>query len=111
MRFATRAFAFCFIPVAILLGISFWALQSMVERSVRDQLRSAMRDKQLSMARMRSKNQVQIGRFLRFASENAELKAGMQVLNSEPHSPDARRTVQDQLQELSSHIGFNLISI
>lgn len=111
MRFATRAFAFCFIPVAALLGISFWALQSMVQRSVRDQLRSTMRDKQLSMARMRSKNQVQIGRFLRFASENAELKAGMQLLNSEPQSPDARRTVQDQLQELSSHIGFNLISI
>jgi putative nucleotidyltransferase with HDIG domain len=111
MRFATRAFAFCFIPVAALLGISFWALQSMVERSVRDQLRSAMRDKQLSLTRMRSKNQVQIGRFLRFASENAELKAGMQLLNSEPQSPDARRTLQDQLQELSSHIGFNLISI
>ena len=111
MRFATRAFAWCFLPVALLLGISFWALQSMVKSSVRDQLRSAMRDKQISMARMRTKNELQIERVLRFASENTELKAGLQLLNSEPHSPDARRTLEDQLRELSSQIGFRLLSI
>ena len=111
MRFATRAFAFCFIPVAALLGISFWALQSMVQKSVRDQLLSAMRDKQVSMARIRSRNQGEISRFLRFAAENAELKAGLQLLNSEPQSADARRTVQDQIQELGGQIGFSLISI
>src|ERR1700722_5543306 len=101
MRFATRAFAFCFIPLAILLSVSFWALQSRMQSSVRDQLRSAMRDKQVSMAKMRAKDELQIGRFLRFASENITLKAGLQLLNSEPSSPDVRRTVEDQLQELS----------
>jgi putative nucleotidyltransferase with HDIG domain len=111
MRFATRAFAFCFIPIAILLGVSFWALQSMVQTSAREQLRSAMRDKQVTLARMRKKNDVQISRFLRFAGENAALKAGLQLLNSEPESSDARRTVQDQIQELGSQIGFNILSV
>ncbi len=111
MRFATRAFAYCFIPFAILLGVSFWMLQSRVQKSVRDQLRSAMRDKQVSMARMRTKEESQVARFLRFASENTEIKAGLQLLNSEPSSPEARRTVEGQLQELSGPIGFKLLSI
>jgi len=111
MRFATRTFAFCFVPFAVLLGISFWALQSMVQHSVREQLRSSMRDKQISLARLRAKNELNIGRFLRFATENTALKAGLQLLNAEPQSPDARRTVQDQLQELSSQIGLALVSI
>jgi putative nucleotidyltransferase with HDIG domain len=111
MRFATRAFAFCFIPFALVLSISFWALQSMVQRSVREQLRSSMRDRQTSSAIMRTRSATQIERFLRFASENAELKAGLQLLNSEPGSPDARRTVQDQLQELGGQGGFQLLSV
>jgi putative nucleotidyltransferase with HDIG domain len=111
MRFATRAFVFCFIPFAVLLGICFWALQSMVQRSAREQLRSAMRDKQTAMERMRSKNDQQIERFLRFASENTALKAGLQLLNSEPRSADARRTLEDQLQELSSQIGVKFLSV
>jgi putative nucleotidyltransferase with HDIG domain len=111
MRFVTRAFAFSFIPVAALLGISFWALQSMVQQSVRDQLRSAMRDKQVSIARVRAKDEAQIARFVRFASENTALKAGLQILNSEPRSLDARHTVEDQLRELAGHIGFRLLSI
>lgn len=111
MRFATRAFAFCFIPFALVLGISFWALQSTVQRSVRGELRSAMRNEQISLARMRARDELQVSRVLRFASENTALKAGLQLLNAEPASPDARRTVEDQLQELSSQIGFKLLSI
>ena len=84
MRFATRAFAFCFIPFALVLGISFWSLQSMVQRSVREELRSGMREKQISMARMRAKNEMQVNRVLRLASENTTLKAGLQLLNAEP---------------------------
>jgi len=111
MRFATRAFAFCFIPFAVLLGISFWALQSMVQRSVHDQLRSAMKDKQSVLARLRTRNELNVSRFLRFAGENTALKAGLQLLNSEPKSPQAQRTVEDQLQELSGQIGFSLVSL
>ena len=41
MRFATRAFAFCFIPFALVLGISFWSLRSRVKVECAEQLRSA----------------------------------------------------------------------
>ena len=79
MRFATRAFAFCFIPFALVLGFSFWSLQSRVQRSVWEELQLGMRDKQKSMARMRAKNELQVSRILRFASENTTLKAGLQL--------------------------------
>ncbi len=111
MRFSTRAFAFCFIPFAILLGISFWALQSMVQKSVRDELRSAMRDKQAAIAKIRAKHESQVSRFVRFATENAALKAGMQLLNSEPSNPDARSTVEDQLRDLVNRIGFDILAV
>jgi putative nucleotidyltransferase with HDIG domain len=111
MRFATRAFAFCFVPFALLLGISFWALQSMVQSNVRDQLRSEMRNEQTTRARIHRRSEAQVGRFLRFAGENAALKAGLQILNTEPESRDARRTVEDQLGDLSAQIGFNLLSV
>jgi putative nucleotidyltransferase with HDIG domain len=111
MRFSTRAFAFCFVSFAPVLGISFWSLQSRVQRSVWEELQLGMRDKQKSMARMRARNDLQMTRILRFASENTTLKAGMQLLNAEPASQDARHTVEDQLRELSEQIGFNLLSI
>jgi putative nucleotidyltransferase with HDIG domain len=111
MRFATRAFAFCFIPFALVLGISFWSLQSTARKSVRDELRSRMRDKQISTARMLAKNELQVRRVLRFASENTRLKADLRLLNAEPASEDAHRAVEDRLQELSGQIGFRLLSI
>jgi putative nucleotidyltransferase with HDIG domain len=111
MRFATRAFAFCFIPFALVLGISFWALQSMVQRNVRDQLRTEMRNEQTSRTRSRARSELQVGRFLRFAGENAALKAGLQLLNSESASHEARHTVEDQLRDLSAQIGFKLLSV
>jgi putative nucleotidyltransferase with HDIG domain len=70
-----------------------------------------MRDKQISMTRMRTANELQLSRVLRFASENPVLKAGLQLLNAEPASEDALSTAEDQLQELSGQTGFDLLSI
>src|SRR5579872_147846 len=38
MRFATRTFLLSFGPLALLLFVSFWAVQVLVQRAVRDQL-------------------------------------------------------------------------
>ena len=111
MRFANRAFAFCFIPFALVFSISFWALQSMVQSNVRNQLRTEMRNEQESRTKIRARNEQQVGRFLRVAGENTAVKAGLQLLNSETGGRKARRTVQDQLSELSHQVGFKLLSV
>jgi hypothetical protein len=111
MRFRTRAFLICFIPFALLLTASFWMIQRFVQLTVRDGLRTSLRENQLAIARIHSKTDLQNSRFLRVAGENAALKAGMQLLASEPDSDAARRTVEDQLRELGEHMGFDFLVV
>ena len=80
MRFATRTFLWSFIPFAFLLLGSFWAIQKLVEHTVRDGLRSSLRQTHLSIARVRSENELQNSRFLKMLGENATLKAGLKLI-------------------------------
>lgn len=111
MRFATRTFLYSFIPFALLLTGSFWAIQEMVESTVHDRLSAALRDTQTLIARVRSKGELQNSRFLRVIGENAALKAGLQVMQVEPGSPEARHTVEDQLRDVGEKLGFDLLTV
>src|ERR1700691_3995567 len=111
MRFRTRAFLICFIPFAILLAASFWMVQRFVQSTVRDGLRASLRENELAIASVNAKADLQNSRFLKIAGENASLKAGMQLLRSQPGSQAARMTVEDQLRELGEHMGFDFLLI
>lgn len=63
------------------------------------------------IARVRSKGELQNSRFLRVIGENAALKAGLQLMAAEPHSADARRTVEDQLRDVGEKLGFDLLTV
>jgi HD-GYP domain-containing protein (c-di-GMP phosphodiesterase class II) len=109
MRFQSRAFFLCFIPFTLLLSASFWMVQRFVQSTVREGLRTSMRENQLAIAHIHAKSDLQNNRFLKVAGENAALKAGMQLLLSQPHSATARGTVEDQLRELGEHMGFDYL--
>jgi HD-GYP domain-containing protein (c-di-GMP phosphodiesterase class II) len=109
MRFVTRTFLLSFLPFALLLTGSFWAIQRLAVSSVREELRSSLRRTQISMARMQSKSELQNSRFLKVIGDNAPLKAGLQLMLSDPKSDDARRTVEDQLRELCKALGFDFL--
>src|ERR1700743_3679497 len=111
MRFRTRAFLCCFIPFALLLACSFWMIQRMVQSTVRDGLRSSLRDNQKAVAQVRSKSDLQSSRFLKVVGENSALKAGVQLLLSNPNNVEARQTVEDQLHELCERMGFALFMV
>ncbi len=111
MRLQTRAFLLCFLPFAILLGGSFWMIQSFVQTTVREGLRGSLREDQLAIAKMHAKSDLENSRFLKVAGENAALKAGIQLLRANPHSVDARSTVEDQLRELGEHMGFDFMLV
>lgn len=111
MRFRTRVFLLCFVPFAVLLAGSFWAIQGLVQSTVRDGLRSTLRENQLSIARLRSRSDLENSRFLKIAGENSSLKAGMQLLLSYPNSTAARQTVEDQLGELCERMGFDFLMV
>jgi putative nucleotidyltransferase with HDIG domain len=111
MRFGTRAFLLSFLPFALLLTGSFWAMQKVVQSTVRAGLRSSLRENHLSVARLRSRSDLQNSRFLKVVGENASLKAGLQLLLSNPVSTAARQTVEDQLRELCEQMGFDLLTV
>ena len=110
MRFRTRAFLLSFLPFALLLTGSFWAIRSLVESTVRNGLRDSLRANQLAISRLRSQTDLQNSRFLKIAGENASLKAGLQLLLLNP-GPEARQTVEDQLEELRTRMGFAFLAI
>ena len=111
MRFRTRAFLLCFVPFALLLTGSFWAIQKLVKATVRDGLRTSLRENHRSIARMRARSDIQNSRFLKIAGENASLKAGLQLLVSYPTNAEARETVVEQLQELCGQMGFDFLMV
>src|SRR5882724_3993121 len=109
MRFATRTFLWSFVPFAVLLLGAFWQTQRFVGLTVREGVRSSLRQTHASIARVRSKSELQDSRFLRILGENASLKAGLQLLNAEPSSAEARRTVEEQLRDLCQVLGFDFL--
>ena len=111
MRFRTRAFLLCFLPFAILLTGSFWTIRDLVQSNVRDGLRESLRQNHEAIARVSARNDLQNSRFLRVAGENASLKAGLQLLLSDPASAEARGTVEDQLRELCGQMGFDFLLV
>lgn len=111
MRFRTRAFLCCFVPFALLLAGSFWMIQRLVQSTVRDGLRTSMRENHQAVERLRSKSDLQSSRFLKVAGENAELKAGVQLMLQYPANRDARRTLEEQLGDLCERMGFDLLMV
>ena len=109
MRFATRTFLWSFVPFAVLLLGSFWAIQKEVVSTVRRGLRTSLRDEQVTFARVRARSELQNSRFLRIVGESATLKAGVQLLLENPKSAEARLTVEDQLREISETLGFDFL--
>lgn len=111
MRFATRTFLLSFGPLSLLLLVSFWALQVLVQRAVRGELESSLRQTHLSIARMQAKNDAHDSRLLRILGENSTLKAGLQLLLAARNNREARVTVEDQLAEMSNELRFDLLMI
>ena len=96
-------------PFALLLTGGFWMIQRFVQQTVRDGLRSSLRANQRAIAGINARSELQDSRFLRVAGENPALKDGLQLLVANPHSDNARRTVEDQLRELGQQMGFDFL--
>ena len=109
MRFAWRTFLLSLLPFAALLTASFWTIQHMTVVSVRNELRSSLRQMQASTARVIARSELQNRRFLRVIGDNAPLKASMQLILAERDSGDARRTVEDQLREICTTLNFDFL--
>jgi putative nucleotidyltransferase with HDIG domain len=111
MRFSTRTFLWSFIPFALLLMGSFWAIQKLALSAVRDQIGESLRESQGWMARMHEKEQKQNSRLLRVVGESAALEAGLQLMVSERSSVASRQTLEDELREIANQLGYDFLLV
>src|SRR5260370_775301 len=112
MRFATRTFLNSFVPFAVLLAVSFWAIRASVIATVRDGLRASARENQVALAREQAHNEARDRKLLQGVAENPTLRAGLQLLATERSVRDqARNTVQDQLSEICDSLSFDFIMV
>lgn len=86
-------------------------IQTLVQMTVRNGLRTSLRENHQEVARVLAKSDLQSSRFLKVVGENSALKAGVQLMLAYPDNAEARRTVEDQLRELCGHMGFALLMV
>jgi HD-GYP domain-containing protein (c-di-GMP phosphodiesterase class II) len=111
MRLGARTFLWSFLPVALLLTGSFWTVQRLVVREVRQEFRASLRETQSSLARMRSAAEQRNRRILKVVAENPALKNGLQLALQRRGNAEAQRTLEDQLMEMGEELGFEVLSI
>ncbi|MEP7351591.1 MAG: HD-GYP domain-containing protein [Acidobacteriota bacterium] len=120
MRFATRIFLWSFLPLGILLAVTFWVVRNTVVSTVREGLLASVRQNQQLLVSEHQRNERQSSRLLEVLSENPSLKAGLQLLRDEHglsqavtqgENNQARATVEDQLSELSGTLGFEFVVV
>lgn len=111
MRFATRTFLWSFVPIAVLLILSFWSIQRMALSTVHEGLRSSLRQAHLTLEHARSKREQQNSRVLSIVGENAPLKASLQLMAVEAGNEQARLTVEDQLRDIAGHLSFDFLFV
>ena len=108
--FAARVFALSFLPVAALLVGSFWSVQYVVGRNVKDGLRASLRQSHSFVSRVRATYELRNSRLLTALAENPSLKAGFELVSLEPENLEARRTLEDQLRESSQSLAFDFMA-
>ena len=109
MKLATRTFLWSLLPFTILLIGSFWAVQARVLAQVRQGLEASVRQAQVSMANSTTQAAERNRHTLRIVSQNPALKAVVQLMLSDRKDAQAHRTVEQQLQEIGTELGFDFL--
>jgi HD-GYP domain-containing protein (c-di-GMP phosphodiesterase class II) len=110
-RFQTRTFLLCFVPFSLLLAAAFWMVHRFVPTTVRDGLHSSLRDSQEAIATIHAKVDLQNSHSLRAVSDNADLRAAILQLVSDPKDATWRSAVEDRLRELGEQARFDFMLV
>ena len=111
----TRAFLFSFVPVCLVLAVTFVALNAMVEQRVRHELRDSLQKSEDLVARANAESAHRISQFVSVLAESAGLKAAIGLVREIPATPgsgaEVRRTIEAQLRELHGLVGYDLLAV
>jgi len=115
MSLTTRAFLFSFLPVCVVLGASFVALNTLVQQHVKSELRDSLQKSQELLARANQDYSRRISQFISVLASSAGLEAAMGLMREAPTTPEAaaevRRTIEEQLREMHGLVGYDLLAV
>jgi HD-GYP domain-containing protein (c-di-GMP phosphodiesterase class II) len=111
MRFSTRTFLFSSAPTIALLIAAFFFIENLTVSALTNDAKRSLRQTQLTIAHSRARSEAESVRLLKIVSENAPLKAAMQLMALERGSPDAKRTLEDQLREICVPLDLGFLSV
>jgi signal transduction histidine kinase len=110
-----RAFVFSFLPVCVVLAVSFLALNALVEQHVKDGLRDSLQKSEELLDRANAEYARRISQFVSVVADNAGLKAAIGLTHEAPATPETageiRRTIEAQLRELHGLVGYDLLAV
>jgi putative nucleotidyltransferase with HDIG domain len=95
--------------MSLLLMGSFVAIRSAVEASAGDRIRTSLKEQQFAIAQMAARDDARNRRLLEVAADSAALKAGIELVRAERRSPEAVRTLEDQLRDLCETLGCDFL--
>ena len=110
----TRAFLFSFLPVCLVLAATFLALNALVAQRVKHGLRDSLEKSEELVARANAESSRRIGQFAAVLAESAGLKAAIGLVREAPgpaNADEVRRTIEAQLRELHSLVGYDLLAV
>lgn len=115
MSLTARAFLFAFIPLCVVLAGSFFALNALVERRVKQALRDSIEKSGQLLAQTNAEHSRRIAQFTAVLANDPGLKAAIGLLREPASSPEAaaevRQTIQAQLRDLHNLVGFDLMAV
>ncbi|HEX6546366.1 MAG TPA: ATP-binding protein [Bryobacteraceae bacterium] len=111
----TRAFLFSFLPVCLVLLLSFWALSAANRELIEQELRQSLLDSDALLNRVNVEHSRQTSKLLAQLTDSAGLKAAVGLLAEGRGDPSVmeqiRRTIEAQLRELHASSPYDLIAI
>ncbi len=115
MSLTTRAFLFSFLPVCVVLAVSFVALNTLVQQHVKNGLRDSLQKSQELLARANEDYSRRISQFVSVLAGSPGLEAAMGLVREAPATPETRaeirRTIEAQLREMHGLVGYDLLAV
>ena len=115
LSLTARAFLFSFLPVCLVLLVSFLALSAANHQRIKQELRESLQESDILLNRARLEYSQRTTRLLAQLTDSAGLKAAVGLLAEGRGDPSEiaqiRRTIEVQLRELQSSSQYDLVAV
>jgi signal transduction histidine kinase len=112
---ATRAFVFSFVPVCVVLAVSFFALTAAIERHVKSGLRESIKTSDALLQRANRESAQRIEQFAKGLADSAKLKSTITLAHENSGNAESeaewRHTIEGQLNDIHGLVGYELLAV